>query len=46
MNYCPDPSEGHSPENMEEKHKTKEMGKLKKNPDHHLLENLMVATFS
>lgn len=46
VNYCPDPPEGHSLHNMEEKRKIMEIEMLKRAPDHHLLENLMVATFS
>ena len=46
MNYCPDPPEGQSPENMEEKRKIMEAEMLKKDPDHQLVEDLMVATFS
>jgi len=46
VNYCPDPPEGQSPENMEEKRKIMEAEMLKKDPDHQLVEDLMVATFS
>ena len=46
VNYCPDPPEGQSPENIEEKHKLLEVEMLKKDPDHQLVEDLMVATFS
>ncbi|XP_051804017.1 uncharacterized protein LOC127533931 [Acanthochromis polyacanthus] len=46
VNYCPDPAEGQNPENMEEKHKIMEVEMLKSVPDHQLLEDMMVATFS
>lgn len=44
VNYCPHPPEGHTPENMEEKHKLMEAEMLKRAPDLHLLEDLMVAS--
>uniref|UniRef100_A0A3Q0SPX3 PB1 domain-containing protein n=1 Tax=Amphilophus citrinellus TaxID=61819 RepID=A0A3Q0SPX3_AMPCI len=43
VNYCPDPPEGQSPENMEEKRKMMEVEMVKRDPDHQLLEDLMVA---
>lgn len=46
VNYCPDPPDGHTPENMEENRKLMEAEMLKRAPDLHLLEDLMVATFS
>uniref|UniRef100_A0A3Q3B443 PB1 domain-containing protein n=1 Tax=Kryptolebias marmoratus TaxID=37003 RepID=A0A3Q3B443_KRYMA len=46
VNYCPDPPEGQSSENMEEKRKIMEGEMLKRDPDHQLLEDLMVTTFS
>ncbi|XP_017165624.1 uncharacterized protein LOC103461900 [Poecilia reticulata] len=46
VNYCPDPPEGQSPENMEVKRKIMEAEMQKKDPNHQLLEDLMVATFS
>ncbi|XP_059190914.1 uncharacterized protein LOC131973083 [Centropristis striata] len=46
VNYCPDPPEGQSPETIEEKCKLLEVEMLKKDPDHKLVEDLMVATFS
>ncbi|MEQ2219673.1 hypothetical protein XENOCAPTIV_021743, partial [Xenoophorus captivus] len=46
VNYCPDPPEGQSLENMEEKRKIMESEMRKKDPDHQFVEDLMVATFS
>ncbi|MED6242810.1 hypothetical protein ATANTOWER_010137 [Ataeniobius toweri] len=46
VNYCPDPPEGQSLENMEEKRKIMEAEMRKKDPDHQFVEDLMVATFS
>lgn len=46
VNYCSDPSEGQSHENMEEKRKIMVVEMQKSTPDYQLLENLMVATFS
>ncbi|XP_038555960.1 uncharacterized protein LOC119889155 [Micropterus salmoides] len=46
VNYCPDPPEGQSPENMEEKRNMMEAEMLKRDPDPQLVEDLMVATFS
>ncbi|XP_028436319.1 uncharacterized protein LOC114557165 [Perca flavescens] len=46
VHYCPDPPEGQSAENMEEKRKMMEAEMLKRDPDHQLIEDLMVATFS
>uniref|UniRef100_A0A3P9N304 Uncharacterized protein n=1 Tax=Poecilia reticulata TaxID=8081 RepID=A0A3P9N304_POERE len=46
VNYCPDPPEGQSPENMEVKPKIMEAEMQKKDPNYQLLEDWMVATFS
>lgn len=46
VNYCPDPPEGQSPGNMEEKRKIMVVEMQKSTPDHQLLENLTVDTFS
>ena len=46
VNYCPDPPEGQTPENTEEKRMMMEMEMLKKDPDHQLVEDLMTSTFS
>uniref|UniRef100_A0A3Q2CZC9 PB1 domain-containing protein n=1 Tax=Cyprinodon variegatus TaxID=28743 RepID=A0A3Q2CZC9_CYPVA len=46
VNYCPDPPEGQNLERMEEKRKIMETAMQKKDPDHQLLEDLMVYTFS
>ncbi|KAK9535960.1 hypothetical protein VZT92_005789 [Zoarces viviparus] len=46
VNYCPDPPEGQDSENVEEKRKMLEVEMLKKDPDHQLVEHLMIATFS
>ncbi|XP_049460068.1 uncharacterized protein LOC125905844 [Epinephelus fuscoguttatus] len=46
VNYCPDLPEGQCPENMEEKCQIMEAEMQKRDPDHQLLENLMVAMFS
>ena len=40
VNYCPDPPEGQTPENTEEKRMMMEMEMLKKDPDHQLVEDL------
>lgn len=45
VNYCPDPPEGQSLENMEVKRKIMEAEMQKKDPNHQLLEDLMAATF-
>uniref|UniRef100_A0A8C2WFK8 Uncharacterized protein n=1 Tax=Cyclopterus lumpus TaxID=8103 RepID=A0A8C2WFK8_CYCLU len=46
VNYCPDPPEGQSHENIEEKRKLMVVEMLKKDPDHQLVEHLMTTTFS
>lgn len=45
VKYCSDPTEGQNPNLMEEKHKIMEVEMQKRDPDHQLLDNLMVATF-
>lgn len=46
VNYCPNAPEGHCPESMEEKHEIMKAEIQKKDPDYHLLEELMAANFS
>uniref|UniRef100_A0A667XBA7 Uncharacterized protein n=1 Tax=Myripristis murdjan TaxID=586833 RepID=A0A667XBA7_9TELE len=46
VNYCPDPPEGQSPEIVEEKRKIMAAEMMKRDPDHQLLGDMMVATFS
>ncbi|KAF4102562.1 hypothetical protein G5714_017362 [Onychostoma macrolepis] len=47
VHYCPDPPEGLSDEDMEEKRRMMEVEEvLKKDPDHQQIDELMSATFS
>ncbi|XP_077082029.1 uncharacterized protein LOC143735718 [Siphateles boraxobius] len=46
VHYCPDPPEGLSDEDMEEKRRMMEVEVLKKDPDHQQIDELMSATFS
>ncbi|XP_073726136.1 uncharacterized protein [Misgurnus anguillicaudatus] len=46
VHYCPDPPEGLSDENMEEKRRMMEVEVLKKDQDHQQIDELMSATFS
>ncbi|KAG1938474.1 sterile alpha motif domain-containing protein 3-like [Pimephales promelas] len=46
VHYCPDPPEGLSDEDMEEKRRMMEVEVLKKDLDHQQIDNLMSDTFS
>ncbi|XP_059400628.1 uncharacterized protein LOC132132271 [Carassius carassius] len=46
VHYCPDPPEGLSDEDMEEKRRMMEVEVLKKDPDNQQIDELMSATFS
>ncbi|XP_041924013.1 uncharacterized protein LOC121688449 [Alosa sapidissima] len=46
VHYCPDPPEGLSAEDMEEKQRMMEVEVLKKDSDHQQIDELMSATFS
>ncbi|XP_056603518.1 uncharacterized protein LOC130420335 [Triplophysa dalaica] len=46
VHFCPDPPEGLSDEDMEEKRMLMEVEVLKKDPDHQQIDELMSATFS